>query len=669
MNRILENLNDGQKESVLSTEGPLLIVAGAGSGKTTVLIRRVANLVQMGVEPESILLLTFTNVAAANMLEKAKNCADSRCGNVLAMTYHSFCARELRHYGRFISLEPSFTIYSQNDSEDLMKLIRSTHPECKKKGFPRPAAILSYISEAANKMLTLDQVLEDHDVAYDVQAVIKKLDEEYRSEKKKRNVLDYDDLLTYMVKLLRHPVAHNTIIHNFNYVMVDEYQDTNKLQAEILFGLANEKGNIAVVGDDYQSIYAFRGADITNILGFESQAKERLGRDAKRTYLEVNYRSTKEILDLANSVMKNKANFGYPKTLRPRNDKARGPKPTLLSVENQNDQTEAVMEQVSELLKSGVPASEIAILSRSSYSTAAIEIQLQGMGIDFIKRGGLKFLERKSVRDMVAYMTVLMNPYDDTKWFRILKLHPGIGDVYAKRIIENCLTDSDFLIHHRYTKYGFFGECELLHDTLSKIRAEEDFHKQGEMLRDFYIALEERVAENMDTDDDTREALFEEIEGWKEDIAILLDLAKNFNTVSAFLDYITVDPSLSDDKQNAGLLTISTIHSAKGLEWDYVFLLDCSESVFPRETMCQEDYNEELRCFYVAITRARKELHLFSPLSVVMYGSYIRTFVSSFLNGSEKMLDMSSRCPETYADDGFEGDTLSDEAEDFDVFS
>lgn len=631
----LDHLNTAQAAAVTTTEGPLIIVACAGSGKTTVLINRVAYLIsEKNVEPESILLLTFTNAAAQNMIDRASKMLDERCSRVTACTYHSFCVKMLRKYGTAINLDLSFTTLTVTDVVDAINFIKAKNPIYKEKGFPRASVLADIFSSSVNRDIPINVLLQEKPFKkyelYSFQII--QLWKEYTTYKRAKNLCDFDDLLVHFNNLLNNEYIRSQINKKFSYVMVDEYQDTNNLQEQIILKMCGKNGNLAIVGDDYQSIYKFRGSNVNNFLHFPEKLN-----NCKKITLDINYRSTEEILNLANAVMEEHAHFGFPKTMKANNKT--GTMPKLVMVNNQSEETAFVFNKINSLMNEGVSLSDIAVIERNSFSSASLESMLDLNGISFTKLGGLKFLEHACVQDMLAYLRCMTNPLDELGWFRILKLHPGIGDTYARNLATLCSIDRNFLENNPYKKRTFYKELLLLKNEIEQNKL-LDFHDAFDNFLKFYLELRERVIDEMDTDENSRDAYREALDSEKETLKILKDLSLLYTTALKFLDDLTLDNSKIKNTDN-GILTITTIHSAKGLEWNYVFILDCIEGVIPNDKALEnkEELDEELRCFYVAMTRAGKELYLIHPMTFVKYGDFSYTTQSSFLENCEESFE------------------------------
>ena len=638
MYKYLQTLNEGQYKAATTIQGPVRILAGAGSGKTHTLISRVAYMIDCGIPPEQILLLTFTNNAAQNMVTRAAAMADSRCSKITACTYHSFCTRLLRHYGMAIGIEPGFSILTPAEAADAVKLVKSATPyydDLEK--FPAPKKIVDIYSKSQNMMLSLDRTIQlFYKDAAPLTGHIQTLIESYKAYKEEKNLMDYDDLLVYTLKLLGKDSIRNKISDSYRYIMVDEYQDTNALQEKILFLIAKKYQNLAIVGDDYQSIYAFRGSDINNILCFP----ERFSDKCNTILININYRSTEEILAVANHMMDTYASFGCKKTMYANNK--HGEKPYLFQPANCDDETKYVINHIENLRSKKEDLKNIAILERNSMSSFQIENELNRRCIPYRKLGGLKFMEYTCVLDMLALMRAYTNPKDELAFYRILDLLPRIGSAYANKVVSDLMrlginTDSIYA----YKKLAFYPHLSRMVTTLVNTAWEMDIASQFEHLYSFYVDIRQFKIDHMRTKNADKKA--DEIDKLKSDLqalSALRDMVLEYDNILAFLDDIVLDASKVPEDEN--ILTISTIHSAKGMEWDHVFMIQCTDGVFPKINKYEHDetndkeYLEELRCFYVAVTRAKTNLHIIAPYSVNVCGRSISGDVAHYLDHSLK---------------------------------
>jgi DNA helicase-2/ATP-dependent DNA helicase PcrA len=604
----LEHLNASQYDAVKSTNGAYLVIAGAGSGKTRTLVYRVARLIELENDPASILLLTFTRKAAKQMLDRAAILLDNRCSKINGGTFHSFANITLRKYAKAVNLDNGFTILDQSDSEDVINLIRGQLKlGQQKKRFPNKATIFKVLSFSANTERKVEEILEAEyphfaeytDKILDIQKI-------YISYKKKNNLLDYDDLLVYLRNfLLEAGPAAKSFLSTIKYVMVDEYQDTNKLQADIIRGLAQFNHNVMVVGDDSQSIYSFRGANFKNIMDFP-----KLFNDVKVITLEENYRSTQEILNFTNYIIEH-AIEKYPKHLFTR--KVGGELPGIISAATENMQSRFITERILELREEGVPLNDIAVLFRSSYHSFDLEIELNKANIPYVKVGGMKFIETAHVKDLLAFLRIAANPDDYVSWYRILLLHEGIGPKKAQMIMDEIAANNisikaqpEAVVSKKYND-KIFNLFNLLHDIHTKNQLPAD---KAELAFKYYEPL-----------------FMEKYDDWnkrKKDLDIFMNIAENYKSLENFLSDMALEPpqdSVSDvdetDKEKEQL-TLSTIHSAKGLEWHTVFILHALEGFFPSAQSYEklESLEEERRLMYVASTRAKQNLYVCYPMQI-----------------------------------------------------
>ncbi|HEV2705160.1 MAG TPA: UvrD-helicase domain-containing protein, partial [Pyrinomonadaceae bacterium] len=434
-----KELNEAQFEAVTTTEGPLLVVAGAGTGKTRTLVYRVARLVESGVRPESVLLLTFTRRAAAGMLARAASLADARCQRVSGGTFHSLGHSILRKYPEAAGVSRNFTVLDPSDTEDLIELLRRQIRITRERHFPRKRTICSIFSMMVNKVSTLEEVLRQRYPHFlDESRALEELYNSFEEFKRSRHLLTYDDLLVRLHEALDGSAELCRLLsEQYRYVMVDEYQDTNKLQARIVRLLVTAHDNVAVVGDECQSIYSFRGASHRNMLEFPE-----LFPSARIIKLEENFRSTQPILDVANAII-SEAEEGYSKRLFSRIEG--GEPPLAVTARDENEQSRFVAERIAELREEGTPLSEIAVLFRASSHSFDLEIELARHGIPFRKYGGIKFAESAHVKDALAFLRVVSNPADTLSWFRALKLIDHIGDATVNQILEHlCVEQKEF---------------------------------------------------------------------------------------------------------------------------------------------------------------------------------------------------------------------------------
>jgi DNA helicase-2/ATP-dependent DNA helicase PcrA len=603
-----KELNEAQYQAATAMEGPLLIIAGAGTGKTRTLVYRVAHLIDQGVDPRSILLLTFTRRAAEEMLRRASLLIDGRCSQVAGGTFHSFANLVLRMNGRPIGLSPSFTIMDRSDSEDVIQLIRSDMGlNTKEKRFPRKQTVGEIFSMTHNKQTKLGDLLElEYPHLVEVSFELAELFTRYSAYKREKSLVDYDDLLVKLRDLLAdHAGARERLSDMYRFIMVDEYQDTNQLQNQIVRLLAATHDNVAVVGDDAQSIYSFRGADFRNIMDFPKQFP-----GARIIKLEENYRSTQPILNLTNEIIQ-RAKEGYEKRLFTR--KSVGTRPKLVAAASEQMQSQFVCQKVLELREEGVPLWDIAVLFRSSFHSFDLEIELTRHNIPFVKRGGFQFMETSHVKDLLAHMRVLANPQDAVSWNRVLLLLEGIGPGACQKIIKWLLDGSNAV--ERLRSYPAKGKIAHGLRTLAQVLEEagqaELPPEQAQYLMQYYVPL---LKQNYPDDHPKRLRDLEHFQGMTERYRSLERLLSDMALEppnDSIGGVLAVDP-------DEGPLVLSTIHSAKGLEFHSVFIIWALEGRFPSfyNTTSSEELEEERRLLYVAATRAKQNLFISYPTRV-----------------------------------------------------
>lgn len=629
-----EKLNKFQYEAVMHDKGPALLLAGAGTGKTRTLIYRVAHLIESGVSPESILLLTFTNKAANEMKERAEKMLKEKCG-ITACTYHSFCVKMLRFYGKMAGISPDFTIISGPDEADIIDIVKSELNFQKLKNMPSASVFASMLSTCVNKRLTLEELLKEQKYWRFRQNERKLLllREETKKYKEEHNLFNYDDILLKFDQMLTdYSNIARRIEDTYRYIMVDEYQDTNTLQDSIIRKIRTKNTNLMVVGDDMQSIYKFRGADVQNILSFPKRYT-----DCKVIYLTENYRSSQEILNLANHVMTN-ATEGYQKNLRAQFSSQELPK--VYGVNDTKTEAEFVLNRIKAKHAEGIPYNDICVLYRNSFQSYELEVLLNKAGLDFEKYGGIRFLDRAHIKDILAFLKIYSNPHDQLSWFRILQLHIGVGKVYAKNISEKCLENGpEYLINECHSRRKYRVYLKKLYEEIMSWEG-KDFLQILNSCCAYYTAVREETIQNQKVDSEsTREESLQDLKKDKEDIEILVNMAKDYDSVLDFLDAMTLDAAKS--KENAeDKLILSTIHSVKGLEFDTIILLDCVDDILP-STMyigSPED-NEDVRCMYVAVTRAKNTLYMIVPKIVLKYGKAIPGYLSRYIEDKEDLYD------------------------------
>jgi ATP-dependent DNA helicase UvrD/PcrA len=608
----LERLNPEQRAAVEHLGGPLLVVAGAGSGKTWTLACRVARLVDRGVPPERILLLTFTRRAAREMLSRAEALTGERAlGRVWGGTFHATANRLLRMHGGALGLSSGFTVLDRTDTADLMDLIRGELGLGEgERRFPRKETLADVYSRTVNARKKLADVLErEYPWCADQAEGIRSIFERYTERKRAQNALDYDDLLLFWEALCRHPAAGAAIAEAFDHVLVDEYQDTNAVQADILASLRPTGEGLMVVGDDAQAIYAFRSATVRNILEFPDRFAE-----TTIVTLERNYRSTRPILDATNAVIALSPQR-HAKTLW--TERAGGPLPSLLTCIDERDQADAVSRAILGHRERGTALREQAVLFRAGHHSDLLEVELTRRNIPFVKYGGLKFLESAHVKDALAVLRIADNPRDEVSWFRVLQLLDRVGPAGARRVMAaiGLAAPGDPMARFLETAIAVPAPARTELDALREtFRDLAGFGQDGapapqvERVRRFLEPLLRRR--------------YDQPEPRLRDLEQLEQLATGHANRERFVTDLTLDPPVSTSDLagpphlDEDYVTLSTIHSAKGGEWDVVHVIHAADGMIPSDmaTGDPDGLEEERRLFYVALTRARDELHVSFPL-------------------------------------------------------
>jgi DNA helicase-2/ATP-dependent DNA helicase PcrA len=634
-------LNKKQLEAVETTEGPVLVIAGAGSGKTKMLTHRLSKLIEDGIDPANILLLTFTNKAANEMKTRAKQMLDERCDKVTACTYHSFCANILRRYAHNINLEPNFIIHDTEDTSDTIKLIITIEGHSKEKEFPKAKDLANIFSTHINKGYSFDDIVDIEYPKYeDYVKDIYHIYKEYNKYKQEHNILDYDDLLMKINELLENNEdVRKFLSDKYKYIMVDEYQDSNFLQLQMLILLRSyENKNICVVGDDMQSIYGFRGSEFKNIINFPKQFE-----GTKLIILDTNYRSNQEILDLSNQITAN-ATEKYEKNLVGLRHK--GEKPKLVAIDSSSNGAKYVLAKIIEYMENGTSLNDIAVLTRGSndsYELEALIAQInKNYDIQYQKFGGIKFLEKSHIKDIMAYLKILVNIKDEISWFRIFQLYPNIGPVYARKltlgIIENGIEELN-KDKHKNKKYGQY--LSKIYETYTALLDLEFQEQLDKIINKYYKEVRNLSIEVSSSTESAKKAESKEVKSDIDEAQLLIELAEGYKTANSFLTDMTLEAKQKDIPDE--ILTISTIHSAKGLEYKVVFILNCVDGTFPwvkKPTSShpealkrvESDIEEERRVFYVALTRAKDDLYLICPKMGIKYGTYQKYEISRFLS-------------------------------------
>jgi len=655
----LRSLNIAQRKAVEhgvsdsregQNSGPLLIIAGAGTGKTNTLAHRVAHLILNGTIPEQVLLLTFTRRAAAEMTRRAQRIlAAARGAQPLrgpgatgeiswSGTFHAIGNRLLREHADSIGLDPSFTVLDRADAADRLNFVRNELGLAKTEArFPRKDTCLAIYSHTVNTRCPLAETLENaFPWCAEWEAELKRLFRAYVEAKQRENVLDYDDLLLYWADMMEEPALARLVGERFDHILVDEYQDTNALQAQILLRMKPDGRGLTVVGDDAQSIYSFRGATVRNILNFPNQFTP----PAEVVTLEQNYRSTEPILDACNAVI-GQAAEGFRKQLF--SDKLAGERPQLVVAADEGAQVEYVVERVLEHREAGLDLKRQAVLFRASHHGDQLEIELARRGIPFVKYGGLKFLETAHVKDLLSVLRWIENPRDAIAAFRVFQLLPGIGPAVARAAWMHLTAAGwDFASLNDFpTPSAAEAHWPELCQLLCGLRKETTWEGQVALVRRWYQPHLERLHDN--------------VSARAGDLDQLEQIAVTYPTRGSFLSELTLDPPEATSAEavpphlDEDYLVLSTIHSAKGQEWDAVFILNVIDGCIPSDMSVgtREQVEEERRLLYVAMTRARQHLHLMQPMRLFRshqhrHGDgHVLTLRSRFI--PESILDMFER--------------------------
>lgn len=621
----LDNLNPEQRRAVEHGAigpgpfAPLLVIAGAGSGKTNTLAHRVAHLIVSGADPRRLLLMTFSRRAASEMTKRVERIARKVMGDnagvmidalAWAGTFHGIGARLLREYAEQIGLNPAFTIHDREDSADLMNLVRHELGLSRTESrFPTKGTCLAIYSRCVNAEAPIEQVVgASFPWCAGWATELKELFAFYVEAKQRQNVLDYDDLLLYWAQTMNEPELADDIGGRFDHVLVDEYQDTNRLQSSILLALKPGGHGLTVVGDDAQAIYSFRAATVRNILDFPTQFSP----PASIITLDRNYRSTQAILAAANGVIE-LARERFTKNLW--TDRNSGTKPQLVTVRDETDQARCIVERILENRESGARLKEQAVLFRTSSHSGSLEVELTRRNIPFVKFGGLKFLDAAHVKDMLALLRFVENPRDRVAGFRVMHLIPGVGPASAQRVLDHMANDRD--------------PIAALAQAPIPPRAGEDWKAftavMAELRYSMWPADLERARAWYEPHLDR---IHEDAETRRADLVQLEQIASGYACRERFLTELTLDPpDATSDQAGVPLLDedyliLSTIHSAKGQEWKSVFVLNVVDGCMPSDLGAgtTAEIEEERRLLYVAMTRAKDDLHLLVPQRFFTHG-------------------------------------------------
>ncbi len=604
-------LNPEQLAAVTSGDGSSLVIAGAGSGKTRVVTYRVAYLIENKINPSRIMLLTFTNKAAREMLHRVELLIKGEARRVWGGTFHHIGNIILRKYGSAVKLDTSFTILDREDSKDLIESCIAELNLRTDRMFPRGNVLLDVFGRSTGTVRYVPEVIEEsysHLIIYTNE--IEKVKERYDTKKRVMNLVDFDDLLLWWKRILLDvPGVKERLSERFLHILVDEYQDTNKIQAEIVDLMASRHKNLMVVGDDSQAIYSFRGACFDNIINFPERYP-----DTKIFRLTTNYRSTEEILRLANeSISYNTKQF--PKLLN--SLKRTGPLPALIPLKNLPQQAEFVSQRILDLIDEGVPMNELAVLYRSHYQSMDLQMELTRRRIPYEIRSGLRFFEQAHIKDVISYLRAVLNQTDEISWARILKLIPGIGNVTARKIwefikitenpVETITSDKVVKLLPKRGKEHW----QMFRTNMKALKGEHVLQNPSETIRQILV----------NGYDSYLKSNYENYEERREDIEQLANYSHNFKSTREFLSDLALLTSVQAEDiiepgEEGESIILSTIHRAKGLEWSRVFIIGLTEGGLPpaRAIGDFDKEEEERRVFYVALTRAKDELYLCYPI-------------------------------------------------------
>ena len=610
-------LNPQQFEAVTAAPGPALVIAGAGSGKTRTLIYRVAYLLENGISPSNILLLTFTNKAAREMLDRVTNLLPNDVTGLWGGTFHSVGNRMLRRHAEAAGFRNGFSIMDREDQQDMLdSVIVSAGINTKDKRFPKGEVLADIFSYSINTERSIEEVLiEKYPYFLQLQSEIEALQKKYEERKKSANMLDFDDLLVKPLRMLETNAGIADFYRNhFQFILVDEYQDTNRIQADFIDALAAHHQNVMVVGDDAQSIYSWRGADFQNILNFPKRYPK-----ARVYKIETNYRSVPEILQVANAAIAPNTRQ-FHKELQ----SARGGgtlKPALVPTADSNQQAQFVAQRILELRDENVELNEIAVLYRAHFHSMELQMELTRHGIPFAITSGLRFFEQAHIKDVASFLKFVVNPRDEVAFKRIARLLQGIGarvaellwNQVSERLGEGSLISFHTLLFDLAKVPGKSAKAwQQLVFTLDEIAPSGKPNPPSEMIASVIEAVY----------DDYLKAKFPNYEQRREDLNVLENYARQYQSTSDFLDQLALVTSLESETQlgtrndDDEMVNLSSVHQAKGLEWRVVFVIWMSDGMFPSSRSLDSDaaIEEERRLFYVAVTRARDELYLSYPL-------------------------------------------------------
>jgi DNA helicase-2/ATP-dependent DNA helicase PcrA len=623
-----KDLNPQQLSAALIIDAPLLVIAGAGSGKTRVITYKVSYLIEKGIQPEEILLLTFTRKASQEMLRRVDQLLGGNySGNVMGGTFHSFANHILRKYANMVGIPNNFTIIDTQDAADIVDLIKSemTLPKKKKgKAFPRKSRIYTIISKSRNIGISISEVIEKYfDGLIEFTDELEAIGKAFEKYKSLANLFDYDDLMEVLRDKLRdNKKFRESLQSKIKYLLVDEFQDTNDVQNEIVTLIAGDRNCVTVVGDDTQSIYSFRGANFENILRFPQRYPH-----CKVVKIEENYRSSENILNLTNSIVDNSI-LGFKKKLT--SQRPRGAFPVVKKFGDAQLEAEFTVDKILELRKNNLTFSDVSILSRASWHSNYIQAELTKRSIPYIVVGGIKFIERRHVKDVMAFLRLGVNQLDAISWHRILRLINGVGQVRSRELITEILKNQGRVDFSAFQGKKFYPGLHQLETVVSKLA--EGNHTPASsvnLVLEYYGPILKMV------EDDYQNRL--------KDLAVILQIASKYENLEKFLSEFALEPPSNRfqdkvtpmiDQSEDGSVTVSTIHSAKGLEWHTVFIPFALDGLFPssRSLGTIDEIEEERRLFYVACSRPKEQLFITMPSYVSQWDSYF-TKPSRFISG------------------------------------
>jgi len=608
-----QELNEQQYAAVTAGAGPMLVIAGAGSGKTRTLTYRVAWLVEHGVPPGRILLLTFTNKAAREMLRRVAGLLPHDISAIWGGTFHHIGNRMLRRHGKLLGYGPDFTIMDREDQKDMLDAcLAEAKIDTRQERFPKGDVLAEIYSLVVNTERSVEQVLaEQYDYFSHLAGPVQTLREVYMERKRKANAMDYDDLLVNALRLLtEHAEVREKFQEQFLHVLVDEYQDTNKIQADLIDALAGKHQNVMVVGDDAQSIYSWRGADYRNILSFPERYP-----GARVFKIELNYRSRAPILALANEAIKGNVHQ-FAKELR--STRPGGAKPWVVPCGDANQQAQFVAQRLWELRDEGVSLNDVAVLYRAHFHSMELQMELTRRNIPFLITSGLRFFEQAHIKDVACFLKLVLNPHDELSFKRIARLMRGVGSATADKLWAKA----------QPILSGMAPTLPEKHPAVPK-KAETDWQQVAGVLNRLFDRSdgEKHADEMIETVLDGfysgyLEEKYENARNREEDIHQLAAFSLQFETVEEFLSQLALLTNVEADDANPAatgeqeLVRLSTVHQAKGQEWQVVFVIGLCDGMFPlgRTLDNREGEEEERRLFYVAVTRAKDELYLTYPL-------------------------------------------------------